>query len=87
MSIGNITENTLERCRLVITTLGTAPRLFHKISGDNRRNFFSDILIDEGAQTREPETVGPLSLAGKFTKIVIAGDHCQVSLFISFSIL
>ena len=34
--------------------------------------------MDEGAQTREPESVGPLCLANKETKIVIAGDHNQV---------
>ncbi len=78
-SIGNITEERFEKCRLVITTLGTAPRLFFKIPR-GKRYFFTDILIDEGAQTREPETIGPLSLAGKYTKIVIAGDHCQVRL-------
>lgn len=74
MTINKVSERTLENCRLVITTLGIAPYLCDKI----RHSFFSDILIDEGAQTREPETVGPLRLAGKRTRIVIAGDHCQV---------
>ena len=64
----------LQNERLVITTLGTAPSLLKKTP----RYFFTDILIDEGAQTREPETVGPLCFAGKYTRIVIAGDHCQV---------
>ena len=41
--------------------------------------FFTHILIDEGAQTREPEAIAPLSLASSGTKIVIAGDSCQVS--------
>ncbi len=79
-SIGDITEERLEKCRLVITTLGTAPRLLFKIPRGKKYHFFTDILIDEGAQTREPETIGPLSLAGTYTKIVIAGDHCQVRL-------
>ena len=78
ISVTDISEEMLETCRLVITTLGTAPRLFHKIR--EIYNSFSDILIDEGAQTREPETVGPLCLARKFTRIIIAGDHCQVNL-------
>lgn len=73
----NLTPNDLERNRLVITTLGTAPSLFHNLPNGG---FFTDILIDEGAQTREPETVGPLNLAGPDTRIVIAGDHCQVRL-------
>ena len=37
------------------------------------------IFIDEAAQTRETEAIIPLTLAGRYTKIVIAGDHCQVS--------
>ena len=37
------------------------------------------IFIDEAAQTRETEAIIPLTLAGRHTKIVIAGDHCQVS--------
>jgi len=43
---------------------------------------FTHILIDEGAQSREPEAVAPLSLADKHTKIVIAGDHMQVKYII-----
>ena len=76
VNISDLSERVLENSRLIITTLGTAPKLFNKIQ--NRRVFFSDILIDEGAQTREPETVAPLSLAGENTRIIIAGDHCQV---------
>ena len=55
--------------RLVITTLGIL-----------RMNYprFSHILIDEGAQTREPEIIGPLRFALDWTKIIIAGDHLQV---------
>ena len=41
--------------------------------------FFTHILLDEGAQTREAEAIAPLSLATSETKIVIAGDSCQVS--------
>ena len=76
----NLTPHELEKNRLVITTLSGAPGLFFRLPADKRRGFFSDILIDEGAQTREPETVGPLTLAGRFTRIIIAGDHCQVKL-------
>jgi len=64
---------SLNKFQLVITTLGTAPHL-HKFG----RRFFTHILMDEGAQTREPDSVGPLCLASKETKIVIAGDHYQV---------
>ena len=41
--------------------------------------FFTHILLDEGSQTREPESIAPLCLAALDTKIVIAGDSCQVS--------
>jgi len=54
---------------VVVTTLGLA-MFFQKN--------FSHILIDEGAQVREPEIVGPLSLATENTRIIIAGDHNQV---------
>ena len=56
---------------LVATTLGTSHRL-------NSQREFTHILIDEGAQTREPETISPLCFATEHTKIVIAGDHLQV---------
>ena len=59
--------------RLIITTFLTAPQL----NGLNVKRF-THILIDEGAQTREPETIAPLGLAKNKTKIVIAGDHLQV---------
>lgn len=61
-------ENT--GIRLVITTLGT--------SNLRIRSKFSHILIDEGAQTREPEIISPLHFARESTKIIIAGDHLQV---------
>lgn len=56
--------------RLVVTTLGT--------SNLRIRSKFSHILIDEGAQTREPEIISPLHFAHEYTKIIIAGDHLQV---------
>ena len=64
----------VDNFHLVITTLGTAFNLQKKFG----RRFFTHILMDEGAQTREPESIGPLCLANKETKIVIAGDHNQV---------
>lgn len=64
--------------RLVVTTLAIAPKLHHHLPQDKKKGFFTHILIDEGAQTREPETLGPLCLAGRFTTVVITGDHRQV---------
>ena len=65
--------DSFKECRLIITTFLTAPKLI-------RMNIkpFTHILIDEGAQTREPEAIAPLGLADDNTKIVIAGDHLQV---------
>lgn len=61
----------LDNYDLVATTLGTSHRL-------NNQCEFTYILIDEGAQTREPETISPLCFATMHTKVVIAGDHLQV---------
>ena len=65
--------NPIKHSRLVITTFLTAPQLINL-----KVKRFTHILIDEGAQTREPETIAPLGLADDNTKIVIAGDHLQV---------
>lgn len=61
-------KETAKRSRLVITTLGTL----------TIRENFTHILIDEGAQTREPEILRPICFANPWTRIVIAGDHLQV---------
>ena len=47
--------------------------------------FFTHILIDEGAQAREPEAVAPLCLADSETKIIIAGDPRQVCVYSPFT--
>ena len=57
---------------VVITTFLTSFKLFPS-------DYFTHILIDEGAQAREPEAVAPLCLANQRTKIIIAGDARQVS--------
>ena len=63
----------LLQSRLVVTTLFLTLRL-----QSHKPQPYTHILIDEGAQTREPEAVAPLSLADSHTKIVVAGDHLQV---------
>ena len=50
----------------------------HFISEVVPKDYFTHILIDEGAQTREPETITPLIMANEDTHIVIAGDIQQV---------
>ena len=66
---------------LIITTCMTALQLARIIP----REFFTHILLDEGAQMREPEAVAAFSMAGRNTKIVIAGDQNQAS-FVQLSI-
>ena len=63
-----------EQYLVVVTTYSTASNMSKVVPN----NFFTHILIDEGAQTREPETLGPLLLANSYTRIVIAGDIQQV---------
>ena len=58
---------------LIVTTCLSAPHLAQTLSG-----FFTHIMIDEGAQMREPEAVAPLCMANSKTHIVIAGDPHQV---------
>ena len=70
-SINNIPKHEL---RLVLTTFSSCPSLL----GYLERKHFTHILLDEGAQTREPEAIIPLGLATNDTKIIIAGDHKQV---------
>ena len=60
---------------VVVTTFLTAPSLFSEF----KAGFFTHILLDEGSQSREPENIAPLCLAAPDTKIVLAGDSCQVS--------
>lgn len=40
---------------------------------------FTHVLLDEAAQAMECETIMPFALASKTTRIVLAGDHMQVS--------
>lgn len=60
---------------VVVTTFGGALRISEVVQCD----YFTHILIDEGAQTREPEALSPFLMANANTRIVIAGDHKQVS--------
>ncbi len=73
--IKSLESAEMKSYRLVVSTLLTSPCLLGKVSN----GFFTHILLDEGAQTREPDAVAPLCLANNCTKIVIAGDHCQVN--------
>ena len=67
-------ELALEKPRLLVTTTGAAMQLKRLYVHE----YFTHIFIDEAAQCIEPEAIVPLHLAGKHTKILLAGDHLQV---------
>ena len=58
--------------KIVVTTYSSSFQLL------KYKGLFTHILLDEGAQTREPESIIPLCLAKRNTQIVITGDHKQV---------
>ena len=60
--------------QLIVTTFIVSMGLSRRLKAGH----FTHIFIDEGAQAREPETIAAFSVAGRNTKIVIAGDHMQV---------
>ena len=69
----SISDIEIPYCRAVVTTFQTS---LHLLSIPGLK--FTHILLDEGAQSPEPEAIAPLSLASKYTKIIIAGDNHQV---------
>jgi len=62
---------------VIITTFLTSLQLKNLFP----QGFFTHILIDEGAQAREPEAIAPLCHASSMTRIIIAGDPQQVRRF------
>ena len=69
-------ERSSDSSFLIITTCQSSLKIADMFPHDH--GFFTHILLDGGAQMREPEGVAPLCMAGKHTKIVIAGDQHQV---------
>jgi len=69
-------EKYVHKVQLIVTTLLTSLHLHEYLTPGH----FTHILMDEGAQAREPEALAPLTLADRNTKIVIAGDHKQVTI-------
>uniref|UniRef100_A0A8C8CMW0 Probable helicase with zinc finger domain n=1 Tax=Oncorhynchus tshawytscha TaxID=74940 RepID=A0A8C8CMW0_ONCTS len=67
------------RHRVVVVTLSTSQYLCQL---DLEPGLFSHILLDEAAQAMECETIMPFALASKSTRIVLAGDHMQLSPFV-----
>ena len=72
-----ITIEDLNENAVVVTTFLTALNL-KRLDPNGTSLYFSHIIIDEGAQSREPEALGALGIAAEDTKIVIVGDNKQV---------
>ena len=70
------TESDAKDYHIIVTTLGLAQELLKlKLTGH-----FTHIFIDEAAQMTVPEVMMALSLASNTTKVVMAGNHMQVSI-------
>ncbi|XP_042318316.1 helicase with zinc finger domain 2 [Sceloporus undulatus] len=67
------TKKELDQYRIIITTCMLSLEL------GLTAGYFSHILIDEAAQMLECEALVPLSLATLETRIILAGDHMQVT--------
>ena len=59
---------------IVVTTYNTSFDLRSAVPD----GYFTHILLDEAAQVSEPEALCPLSMATDNTRIILAGDTCQV---------
>ena len=81
MPLNKVQLDNLARKWVVVTTFLTATNLRRKERESGKQLNFSHILIDEGAQAREPESLGALAVVKQETKVVIVGDHKQVSHF------
>ena len=75
-TLQEVNPHQLSRYQVIVTTFSTALRVKEKKGYENL--YFTHILIDEGAQSREPEALGALALASDSTKIIIVGDNQQV---------
>uniref|UniRef100_A0A8C1QFN1 Si:dkey-97a13.6 n=1 Tax=Cyprinus carpio TaxID=7962 RepID=A0A8C1QFN1_CYPCA len=69
-------RSDLESHHIIITTTSMA-RHFRELKLPE--GFFSHILIDEASQMLEGEALMALGLAGKHTRVVLAGDHMQMA--------
>ena len=73
-----LSESKARKYRIILTTVGMAQELLKL----NLTGHFTHIFIDEAAQMTTPEVMMALSLASNTTKVVMAGDHMQVSSYI-----
>ncbi|RZF36020.1 hypothetical protein LSTR_LSTR005836 [Laodelphax striatellus] len=70
------TLDDIVKHRVVVVTLSIS--MFLSTIG-LKKGHFTHILLDEAAQAMECEAIMPLALANEETRIVLAGDHMQLS--------
>lgn len=70
------TAEDVYKHKIVVVTLSTSMEL---ASLNLKKGHFTHILLDEAAQALECEAITPLALADANTRIVLAGDHMQMS--------
>ncbi|XP_059471957.1 probable helicase with zinc finger domain isoform X2 [Neocloeon triangulifer] len=70
------TEEDIMRHRVIVVTLSISTYLS---SMGLKKGHFTHILLDEAAQAMECEAIMPLAIADENTRIVLAGDHMQLS--------
>lgn len=70
------TVDDIIKHRIVVVTLNISMELSLL---DLPKGYFTHIFLDEAAQAMECEAIMPLSLANENTRIVLAGDHMQMS--------
>ncbi|XP_058833823.1 probable helicase with zinc finger domain [Topomyia yanbarensis] len=87
INVRNFRRPTVEdilKYRIVVVTLNISMEL---ASLELPKGHFTHIFLDEAAQAMECEAIMPLALATEKTRIVLAGDHMQMSpeLFSNFA--
>lgn len=85
--VGNFKRPSIEdimRHRIIVVTLSISMEL---ATLGLPKGLFTHIFLDEAAQAMECEAIMPLALANDSTRIVLAGDHMQMSpeLFSAFA--
>ncbi|KAL7735007.1 hypothetical protein ACLKA6_011271 [Drosophila palustris] len=85
--VGNFRRPSIEdimRHRIIVVTLSISMEL---ATLGLPKGLFTHIFLDEAAQAMECEAIMPLALANDSTRIVLAGDHMQMSpeLFSAFA--
>lgn len=70
------TKDDIMKHKIIVVTLSTSMEI---CSLNIDKGAFTHILLDEAAQSLECETITPLALADENTRIVLAGDHMQMT--------